>query len=50
MRGHTDLSTKPLKNRRQSRVDPSSVGFADTFSRKGRRIPRGKSDTTLREV
>jgi hypothetical protein len=37
MRGRASLSVTLLKNRRQSPVDPSSVGCADTFSRKGRR-------------
>jgi hypothetical protein len=38
MRGRPALSVRLLKNKRQSPVDPSSVGYADTFSRKGRRI------------
>jgi hypothetical protein len=32
------LSGEFLQTSRQSPVAPSSVGFADTFSRKGRRI------------
>ncbi len=36
MRGCPDLSATPVQNRPTS-IDPSSVGFADTFSLKGRR-------------
>ena len=36
MRGCASLSAAPVHNR-PTLIDPSSVGFADTFSRKGRR-------------
>jgi hypothetical protein len=35
MRGRAALPIKLLKKSRRPPVDPSSVGFADTFSRKG---------------
>jgi hypothetical protein len=43
MRGRADLSAEAFDANRPSPIDPSSVGFADTFSRKGRRKIGGKS-------
>jgi hypothetical protein len=40
MRGRTDLSDDRLRVTSIALRDPSSVGFADTFSRKGRRPRR----------
>jgi len=37
MRGRIALSASHLDTDRQPLIDPSSVGFADTFSPKGRR-------------
>jgi len=38
MRGRAGLSGFPQTHYRKGLRDPSSVGFAATFSRKGRRI------------
>jgi hypothetical protein len=39
MRGRAPLPDSPLFDNLEVLRDPSSVGFADTFSRKGRRTP-----------
>jgi hypothetical protein len=41
MRGRAALSDKRFEAKRYPPVDPSSVGFAATFSRKGRRNNNG---------